>query len=150
MKFCEVSYGDFVVWREEELVVERICSDEECIMSALNKCTNLCMAYYLRSLGNGIQGYLHRFWQVSYPDLFHYQRTHCKRTLQENCFYPLQWIMKIQSSVSSQSGRTVESGKMIAYDNENCEFTWFHISCLRISKIPKRKWFCPECTPKLM
>ena len=35
---------------------------------------------------------------------------------------------------------------MIGCDNELCKIEWFHTDCLRIEKIPKGKWFCPECT----
>ena len=39
MKFCEFAYGDFVVWREDELIVERINPDHEFLSSALEKST---------------------------------------------------------------------------------------------------------------
>ena len=35
---------------------------------------------------------------------------------------------------------------MIACDNEQCKIGWFHINFLRIEKVPRGKWFCPECT----
>ena len=39
MKFSESLYGDFVVWREQELLVERILPDEQFIEQALEKST---------------------------------------------------------------------------------------------------------------
>ena len=42
--------------------------------------------------------------------------------------------------------RCEEDGEMIGCDNELCKIEWFHTDCLRIEKIPKGKWFCPECT----
>ena len=41
--------------------------------------------------------------------------------------------------------KTEESGTMIFCDNEICPIRWFHVEFLRITNIPKKKWFCPEC-----
>lgn len=40
----------------------------------------------------------------------------------------------------------VESGEMIACDNENCKIVGFHFTCLKMDKPPKSsQWFCPDC-----
>ena len=39
IKFCRVSYCDFVVWQEKELVVQRIQPNEEFISAALERAT---------------------------------------------------------------------------------------------------------------
>ena len=39
IKFCSVNYCDFVVWRENELVVQRIDPDEELINTSLEQAT---------------------------------------------------------------------------------------------------------------
>ena len=61
------------------------------------------------------------------------QSIHSEQTTQKEvwCFY-----------------RCEESGEMIACDNEQCKIGWFHINCLRIEKVPRGKWFCPECTKR--
>ena len=38
-----------------------------------------------------------------------------------------------------------ESGKMIACDSEWCPIQWFHTRCLKVYRVPKGKWYCPEC-----
>ena len=38
-----------------------------------------------------------------------------------------------------------EDDDLIGCDNKNCQIKWFHLKCLRIMKIPKGRWFCPEC-----
>ena len=38
-----------------------------------------------------------------------------------------------------------ECGKMIGCDNENCLIQWFHVKCLRLKRIPKQAWYCPDC-----
>ena len=40
MKVCGTSFGDFIVWRENELVVERIANDDTFLTEALEKATN--------------------------------------------------------------------------------------------------------------
>ena len=87
MKFCEVSCGDFVVWHEEELVVERIYPDEKIIMSALSKCTNffkygilpeILGKWYTRLPPQVLTSKLSRF--VSLPE-----NTLQENTVQKNC-----------------------------------------------------------------
>ena len=38
---------------------------------------------------------------------------------------------------------------MIACDNDDCKYEWFHWACVRITKQPdeNQQWFCPDCTP---
>ena len=52
MKLSDVTYGDFIVWSESELVILRVTLDEDFITTAIDKATN--MAYYLSFLVNGI------------------------------------------------------------------------------------------------
>lgn len=35
--------------------------------------------------------------------------------------------------------------RMIGCDDENCKTQWYHTRCLRIKKIPKGPWYCPDC-----
>uniref|UniRef100_A0A1I7YPL9 PHD-type domain-containing protein n=1 Tax=Steinernema glaseri TaxID=37863 RepID=A0A1I7YPL9_9BILA len=36
--------------------------------------------------------------------------------------------------------------KMIACDNKNCQFQWFHFECLGLKDEPtEESWFCPDC-----
>ena len=38
-----------------------------------------------------------------------------------------------------------DEGKMICCDDEECAIQWFHVDCLKITSIPKGKWYCPDC-----
>ncbi|KAL3861843.1 hypothetical protein ACJMK2_007857 [Sinanodonta woodiana] len=38
-----------------------------------------------------------------------------------------------------------EYGQMVACDDQNCKFQWFHFGCVGITSKPKGKRFCPEC-----
>lgn len=39
----------------------------------------------------------------------------------------------------------VSYGDMVACDNEDCPYEWFHYPCVGISAPPKGKWYCPSC-----
>ncbi|CAK9440569.1 uncharacterized protein LODBEIA_P46220 [Lodderomyces beijingensis] len=44
----------------------------------------------------------------------------------------------------------VSFGEMIACDNADCKYEWFHWSCVGISSEPKatETWYCPDCRIK--
>lgn len=42
----------------------------------------------------------------------------------------------------------VSYGDMVACDNSNCPFEWFHWSCVGLKSEPNGKWYCPVCTEK--
>ena len=42
-----------------------------------------------------------------------------------------------------------ECGEMIKRESGHCEIDWFHTDCLKITRIPKGKWLCPECRKKV-
>ena len=60
MKLCGTSCGDFIVWRENELVLESIPIDEEFLTTALEKATKFFIygIFCRRSLGSGTPSYL--------------------------------------------------------------------------------------------
>ncbi|XP_053205418.1 inhibitor of growth protein 3-like [Panonychus citri] len=43
----------------------------------------------------------------------------------------------------------ISYGSMVACDNEECQFEWFHYGCVGITQPPKGKWFCPPCTVQM-
>ena len=34
---------------------------------------------------------------------------------------------------------------MLGCDFANCKNEWFHLTCLKLKKVPKGKWYCPDC-----
>ena len=38
-----------------------------------------------------------------------------------------------------------EEDDLIGCDYRNYQMKWFHLKSLRIAKVPKGRWFCPEC-----
>ena len=43
----------------------------------------------------------------------------------------------------------VSYGDMVACDNEDCPYEWFHYPCVGIDGPPKGKWYCPTCTANM-
>lgn len=39
----------------------------------------------------------------------------------------------------------VSFGAMVACDNPNCKYEWFHYSCVGLSAQPDGVWYCPDC-----
>ncbi|PKS06577.1 hypothetical protein jhhlp_007325 [Lomentospora prolificans] len=42
----------------------------------------------------------------------------------------------------------VSFGDMVACDNDNCPYEWFHWSCVGLKSEPNGKWYCPVCSGK--
>ena len=40
-------------------------------------------------------------------------------------------------------------GQMIGCDNADCKGEWFHLDCMRLSRLPSKgeAWYCPACRP---
>lgn len=36
-------------------------------------------------------------------------------------------------------------GNMVACDNPNCKYEWFHWDCVGLTEEPSGKWYCPAC-----
>lgn len=45
--------------------------------------------------------------------------------------------------------RSVSYGNMVACDNPNCPYEWFHWSCVGMTKEPVGTWYCEECKEKM-
>ena len=45
--------------------------------------------------------------------------------------------------------RTVSHGDMVACDNDNCPYEWFHWKCVGLTREPVGTWFCDECRKTL-
>ena len=116
-------------------MLERIPIDEEFLTTALEKATKIFIYGILPEvLGkwySRLLGYANTSKNSSGDIAELSQSTYSEQTAQRDvwCFC-----------------RCEESGEMIVCDNVQCKIGWFHIDCLRIEKIPRGKWFCPECT----
>ena len=44
--------------------------------------------------------------------------------------------------------KSVESGRMIACDDESCLIGWFHFECVNLMRKPRGDWYCLDCLEK--
>lgn len=45
--------------------------------------------------------------------------------------------------------RNISHGEMVACDNEDCKYEWFHYSCINLKSAPKGKWYCDICSAQM-
>lgn len=45
--------------------------------------------------------------------------------------------------------RSVSHGDMVACDNDNCPYEWFHWKCVGLTREPLGTWYCDECRQTL-
>lgn len=45
--------------------------------------------------------------------------------------------------------RSVSHGDMVACDNDNCPYEWFHWKCVGLTREPLGTWYCVECRQTL-
>jgi len=119
-------YCDFVVWAaNDDLHVETIHLDRPFIEDKVEKAEKL-------------------FWLAVMPELLGkwYSRDHTK--LPE----PPKDAARDETPENDDGTwcycKTVKGGSMINCENPLCTYQWFHMSCLRMKKVPKT-WFCPSC-----
>ena len=134
IELCGAKYCDFVVWREDELHIERIYLNKDFIRNAFDRASTFIKVGVLPELVGK--------WFSKAP--LHQGST--ATTDRQNA---------VSSTVTrSTDGREKklycicqqeESGRMIACDNEACPVIWFHVACLKMQRIPKGKWFCEAC-----
>lgn len=124
---CDVDYVDFVVWTKKDLFTERIEGEPDMWTEILQKSKEF-------------------FQKAILPELI--AKFYSK---------PLSSIPATDDNSASDSNQVPvycyckqpeDVDDMIACDNENCKIVWFHIGCLKIKRVPKGKWFCPECRKK--
>ena len=137
MKLSDVTYGDFVVWSESELAILKVTLDEDFITTAIDKAT-IFFKY-------GILPELLGKWYTKPPKPKVIDFSLDNSSSENICG---------SATVCSDGDSTIEfwcyckgedEGEMILCDNDSCGIKWFHTECLRITDIPKGKWFCPDC-----
>jgi inhibitor of growth protein 3 len=45
--------------------------------------------------------------------------------------------------------QTVSHGDMVACDNDDCHYEWFHWKCVGLTREPLGTWYCDECRKTL-
>ena len=125
---CKAGYCDFVVWSTKDLVVVRIKPDKTFFEDEVKKVTEFFI--------HGIMPELIGKWYStpSSSDVSSLSQESSSKSDDSN----EQWCYC----------RGEDEGEMIFCDGESCLIKWFHVSCLKLSKIPKNDWYCPDCRKK--
>jgi hypothetical protein len=126
---CSREYADFIVWTEKEMHIERIEPDSD----FWEKTAKQAKSFHSMAVMPELVG---RF----------YSRMNKPATLT---------ISSAAASSQNQEAEKVfcicrkgETDTMVACDNQNCLYQWFHLECLKLteSKLPKGKWYCADCS----
>ena len=131
MKICQVQYCDFVVWKEEDMFVQRIPIDMEFIDDAMENVQPFTKLAILPELvGKWFTG------QNVAP---------LPEVTKEDQLNPNETCSSTEVWCYCKKGE--DHGDMIGCDNKQCQIQWFHLSCLKltITLVPKGKWYCPDC-----
>ena len=130
---CNKDFADFVVWTEKDVHIERVPPDEAFWNEKSQRACDL-------------------FHHVIMPELV--AKYYSKKAMKEN-FQVQKPIDATDDSKTLQDqgtggdtwclSRDKEDGKMIACDNSDCPFVWFHYACVGIKRKPKGRWLCPKC-----
>ena len=138
MKLTGARYCDFVVWSPNEFVVLQIDLADDFIAQAFEKAT----AFFK----SGILPELVGKWYTKAPI---YRQT---EDAYDDCNCAVACADLPEMDVATEDSdkawcycRGKDEGEMILCDNDACQIGWFHTKCLKLSIIPKGKWFCPSC-----
>lgn len=124
---CNATYCDFVVWSTKDLVVVRIKPDTQFIKDTIKTITQF-------------------FIQVILPELV--GKWYTKPSISSSEASSATQSNPDDSSVKWCYCQGEEEGTMIYCEGESCLIKWFHVSCMGIKRIPKNKWYCPDCRKK--
>ena len=123
------SYCDFVVWSAcEALHIERITFNKTFIDEKLKQAERL-------------------FWLAIIPELLGkwFTRDHIKLPTVDHDENDDDVGQTEEDDGRWCFCKTPKGGSMIGCEDPSCVTKWFHLSCLRMEKCPKNKWFCPNC-----
>lgn len=122
LKFANAAYDDFVVWNNDDLVVQRLYPDEPFISIQLEKCQEFIkIAVLPEVLGK---------WYSREPSPVRIDDTDPDDAEETWCYCGM-----------------AQYGEMIECEGD-CTMKWFHLDCVRITTIPSGRWFCPDCRKK--
>lgn len=131
LNVANFQYGDFVVWTENGIAIERIKLDRD----FYENCIDNIEHFFVYSVLPEIVGKWYTRQNIANEDgVVHIPKTTETITPSEEDMNQL-WCYCGEPSY----------GDMIMCEHDQCTITWFHFDCLRIRGPPKGKWYCPSC-----
>ena len=153
LSVCEKEFCDFIVWTEVDFHAERINIDNEFCKTMLEKSELFFKHAILPELIGKI---------FSRPTLGTNTDVNLDTNLATGSALPVTQESCVDQSLSNCTTdkdstednliictcRTVyrpDKDNVIACDNENCPYVWFHFKCVKIRRVPKGAWYCSKC-----
>lgn len=132
---CRLSYGDFVVWSKDGILVERILKDNDFFDSHMGAVKH----FFIYGILPEIVGKWYSRKPVADADGVVQMPTMSEESEENN------GQQQDDHTKSWCYCNQPEFGEMIMCDNKSCTIKWFHFDCLRLRHAPKGKWYCPSC-----
>ncbi len=130
---CKVDYCDFVMWTEQNVVIERITTDRDFFDSLIEHIEHFFKYGMLPEIIG--KWYTRKPIADSTGIVPQPSTSVASLEVKDNEDYERCWCYCNQPSF----------GTMIGCDNNKCSIEWFHCECLRLRCPPKGKWYCPSC-----
>ena len=129
---CNAEFADFVLWTEKDLHIERIEEDPSMwdLMVASSK------EFFDKAVLPELVGKFYSRENVQMPAL-------C--AVQVPCDKNSESADDDRSQTYCYCGEPEDHDDMIMCDDENCKIVWYHLVCLKMKRVPKGKWLCPNC-----
>ena len=136
LEVCKLSYCDFVVWTEKDVVVERIAADNQFFSNVIDSVQH----FFVYGILPEIVGKWYTRKPVANSEGVVPIPTSTDLTDEQQDSDETEDMSKLWCYCNEPS-----FGEMILCDNEKCTIKWYHFDCLRIRCPPKGKWYCPSC-----
>ena len=139
IKLSHTQYCDFVVWKKNDLFIERIFPDINFIDNALTKaCAFIKCGVLLELVGK---------WFTKQPTVVDSQQSAAVAVVDSEVVDVDSSVEVIPAPLCCCQSTDTEEDWMIACENKDCVYKWFHYSCVGLTpqSIPDGDWYCPDC-----
>ena len=141
IKLSRASYGDFVLWSPHELLTLRIELNDNFIVQALDNASEFFKCRILPELVGK--------WYTKAPVYRKIMTATEEQATSEADSESLAASTAQNSNEVWCYCKGKDEGEIIFCDSDVCTIRWFHTECLKLSTVPKGKWYCPDCRVKI-
>jgi len=170
MKLYGAHYCDFVVWKKNDMFIQRIICDLTFITDTLNKIPpfitlcilpELIVKWFTRPAEPSVDPVYGGASEVAWEslegpsDMMTLHSTEVNvMTVASDMLTSTQHILQVLEDSDHSEDDTLwwycqqsMQEELVGCDNPNSKIKWFYLSCLQlmVSQLPKSKWCCPKC-----
>eukprot|EP00117_Sycon_ciliatum_P037992 scpid40803/ scgid28309/ Inhibitor of growth protein 1 len=125
MFLCQAAYCDFIVYSHTDLVISRILPDTDFISGAISKVSDF---FKLAVLPELVGKFFSKGFEIAAGHAASSEHAGQHEPQTGHCFC-----------------NQVKDSETVTCAGVECPVKTFHVVCLRMKGIPKRKWYCPTC-----